>query len=153
MLDPLIKTIEVPCAPDMAFRVFIEEMDSWWPKAKFTTSAMAGAPAKEIRVGPRVGGQIMEIMTDGSENLWGTIKTYEPPSLLVFDFHFAPPGMEVTGRTHVEVRFTETRSGSTQIVLTQTDWEELGEWAEPSRGGYGHGWDMILGGYAQACAG
>jgi hypothetical protein len=60
--------------------------------------------------------------------------------------------MEVTGRTHVEVRFTETRAGGTRVELTQTDWEELGEWAEPSRGGYGQGWDMILGAYEEKCA-
>src|SRR6266702_978541 len=31
MLDPIIKTIEVPCSQAKAFDVFLNEMDSWWP--------------------------------------------------------------------------------------------------------------------------
>src|SRR5207249_192925 len=49
MLDPIIKTIEVPCSQERAFKVFLNEMDSWWPLGKFTVSAMGGAPAKAIR--------------------------------------------------------------------------------------------------------
>jgi len=50
MLDPIIKTIEVPCSQAKAFDVFLNEMDSWWPLGKFSVSAMGGAPAKAIRV-------------------------------------------------------------------------------------------------------
>ncbi len=50
MLDPIIKTIEVPCSQERAFKVFLNEMDRWWPLGKFTVSAMGGAPAKAIRV-------------------------------------------------------------------------------------------------------
>ena len=46
MLDPIIKTIEVPCSQEKAFRVFVKEMDTWWPLGKFTVSAMGGKAAK-----------------------------------------------------------------------------------------------------------
>lgn len=31
MIEPLVRTIEVPCAPQMAFEVFLDDMSSWWP--------------------------------------------------------------------------------------------------------------------------
>jgi hypothetical protein len=57
-LEPIVKSIEVPCGQEQAFNVFVNEMDSWWPLGKFTTSAMAGAPAKAIRVEAKKGGKI-----------------------------------------------------------------------------------------------
>ena len=52
MLDPIIKTIEVPCSQARAFEVFLNEMDSWWPLGKFSVSAMGGAAAKAARTRP-----------------------------------------------------------------------------------------------------
>ncbi len=91
MLDPIVKTIEVPCSQAKAFDVFLREMDSWWPLGKFTVSAMGGAPAKAIRVDAKPGGQIVEIGPNGAEYLWGTIKSYQPHDFVSMDFHFAPP--------------------------------------------------------------
>ncbi len=42
MLDQITKTIEVPCSQEMAFEVFLNKMDRWWPLDKFTVSAMRG---------------------------------------------------------------------------------------------------------------
>lgn len=78
MLDPIIKIIEVPCDQKKAFTVFLGEMASWWPLDKFTTSMMKGAPAKTITVDVREGGKIIEVGSDDSETLWGTINTYDP---------------------------------------------------------------------------
>ena len=51
-LEPIVRTIEVPCSQEDAFRIFLE-MKSWWPLGKLTTSAIGGAPAKSIRVEPK----------------------------------------------------------------------------------------------------
>src|SRR6266480_1053505 len=67
MLDPIIKTIEVPCSQERAFKVFLNEMDTWWPLGKFTVSEMGGAPAKAIRVEAKQGGKIVEIGPNGTE--------------------------------------------------------------------------------------
>ena len=40
MLDPIIKTIEVPCSQEKAFGVFVKEVGSWWPLAKRSMSLM-----------------------------------------------------------------------------------------------------------------
>lgn len=47
MIEPLIKTIEVPCGQAEAFRIFVHEMGSWWPLGKRSMSLKAsGKPAK-----------------------------------------------------------------------------------------------------------
>ncbi len=38
MLDPIVKTIEVPCSQEKAFAVFVKEMGSWWPLDKRSMS-------------------------------------------------------------------------------------------------------------------
>ena len=144
MLDPIVKTIEVPCSQAEAFDVFVGEMGSWWPLGKFTVSAMGGRPAKTIRVEAKQGGTIVEIGPDDNEHLWGSIRAYEPHEFVSMDFHFAPPGVEVTDRTLVEVRFTALSDARTRVELTQSNWEALGEQAAMIRGGYVHGWTIIF---------
>lgn len=153
MLDPIRKSIEVPCSQKMAFEVFLDGMDTWWPLDKFTHSAMRGGPAKAIRVDPKVGGKIVEIGHDDAEVLWGEIKTYDPYDGFSMDFHVPAPGFDVDGFTFVEVRFTAIAERKTRVELTQTEWEFLGDMAEGVRGGYVKGWSMIFEqAYAAACS-
>jgi len=155
MLDPIIKTIEVPCSQERAFKVFLNEMDTWWPLGKFTVSAMGGASAKAIRVEAKQGGKIVEIGPNGTEYLWGTIKSYDPYDFVSMDFHFAPPGEKVDARTLVEVRFTALGNKRTRVVLTQSNWEAFGEKAAMLRDrGYGQAWVAIFeGAFKAACGG
>lgn len=90
MMEPLVKTIEVPCSQEKAFTVFLD-MGSWWPKDRFATSVMRGQTVKALRVDAREGGQIVEVGSDGQEQLWGTIKTYDPYDYLNMDFHVPHP--------------------------------------------------------------
>jgi len=130
-------------------------MDSWWPLGKFSVSAMGGAPAKAIRVDAKPGGQIVEIGPNGTEHLWGTIKSYHPHDFVSMDFHFAPPGEKVDARTLVEVRFTAIANQRTRVVLTQSNWEAFGEKAAMLRDrGYGQAWVAIFeGAFKAACGG
>lgn len=155
MLDPIVKTVDVPCSQERAFTIFLHEMDSWWPLGKFTVSAMGGAPAKAIRVDAKRGGQIVEIGPTGTEYLWGTIKSYDPHDSVSFDFHFAPPGQQVDARTLVDVRFTALGKARTRVVLTQSNWEAFGDQAAMLRDkGYGTAWVAIFdGAYKKACGG
>lgn len=156
MLDPIIKTIEVPCSQEKAFRVFVSEMDTWWPLGKFTTSAMGGQPAESIRVEAKQGGTITEIGPDQAEHLWGTIKSYDPNDFVAMDFHFGPPGEheKIVDRSLLEVRFTAVEDKKTRVELTQSNWEALGEMASEIRGGYEFGWGVIFEqAYKEACGG
>ncbi len=154
MIEPLVKTIEVPCDQETAFGVFVNEMDSWWPLSRFTVSAMGGGVAKALRVEPRVGGTIVEIGHDNTEYLWGTFQSFDPHDSISMDFHIPQPGEVVESRTLVEVRFMPVEDDRTRVELTQTNWEALGEWGATLRGGYDGGWDDIFGqAYKTACGG
>ena len=157
MLDPLVKTIEVPCSQEKAFGIFVNEMSSWWPLDKFTVSAMGGNPAKSIRVEAKTGGEIVEIGHDGTETPWGSIISYDPHGFLSMDFHIpGPPDFSTEPKTLVEVRFTSLGAEQTRVELTQSNWEGLGADAEvdPIRGGYDYGWALIFEqGFKTACGG
>lgn len=152
MMEPLVKTIEVPCGRDQAFSVFLD-LGSWWPLGKFATSVMRGQTVKAVQVDPREGGRIVEIASDGEETLWGTITTYTPPEFLKLAFHIPHPSEQSPGFTTVEVRFTSLAEMRTRVDLTQSNWEGLGPSAGRAAGGYRQAWDMILGGgYLPACS-
>ena len=151
MLDPIVKTIEVPCSQERAFRVFVNDMGSWWPLDKRSVSMISGKPAKSLRIEPKLGGKIVEIGHDDTEHLWGTIKSYAPPDALSMDFHI---GMPPENASLVELRFTALDSDRTRVELTQSNWEAFGDMAEMMRGGYGSGWEIIFDqAYKLACGG
>ncbi len=85
MLDPVVSIIEVPCSQRMAFDVFVNDMNTWWPLSNFSVSAIAGKTAKSLRVEAKQGGKIVEIGHDDTEHLWGTIKSYDPPAIDAID--------------------------------------------------------------------
>ena len=154
MLDPIVKTIEVPCSQETAFNVFINEMDSWWPLDKFSVSAMSGGLPNELRISAELGGQIVEVTPEAKEIIWGKITIFDPHDLLGMDFHIPHPSEITDVYTNVNVRFTDLGGERTRVELTQDNWEALGDMAEMVHGGYGTGWVMIFDqAYKEACGG
>lgn len=149
MLDPIVRTIEVPCGQKKAFNVFAD-MPTWWPLTKRSMSLKNfGKPAKALRIDAKKGGQIVEICPDDSELLWGTITTYQPYDLFRMDFHM---GMPPQNASVVEVRFTPLDGERTRVELTQSNWEAFGDLAEMMRGGYGSSWGLLFDeAYKSAC--
>ncbi|NKB56285.1 MAG: hypothetical protein GKS00_08115 [Alphaproteobacteria bacterium] len=153
MLDPIVKTIEVPCSQEKAFTVFVSEMGSWWPLDKRSMSLMQGdgKPAKSLRTEPKLGGQVVETGHDGMEFHWGTFRSYDPHNSVSMDFHM---GLPPENASLVEVRFTALGDERTSVELTQSNWEAFGDMAEMMRNGYGSGWVLIFEqGYKSACGG
>lgn len=152
MIDPIEKTIEVPCGQERAFRIFIEEMASWWPMHIFTVSKMKGGEPKGLNVDARQGGLIVEILPDGTEERWGEIRTYDPFGYLAMDFHINHPDYEREAETLVELKFEAIADDRTRVALKQSEFEALGAMAGPASGGYQHGWEMVfVKAYAKAC--
>ncbi len=151
MLEPIKKTIEVPCNQETAFGVFVEEMASWWPLDKRSMSMHSGQAAKTLRVDAQVGGKVIEVSEDGTEHWWGSFKTYDPFSSLSMDFHM---GLAPENASLVEVAFTALNEERTQVELTQSNFEAFGDMAEMMYNGYGSGWALIFeDGYKAACGG
>lgn len=153
MLDPVVRTIEVPCHQTMAFEVFVEHISSWWPLGKFSVSAMGGQVARSVHIVPKEGGKIIETSPDGTEHSWGTVRLYEPSDFFSMNFHIAQPTEVVEELSIVDVRFTALGETSTRVELSQHNWEAFGKRAEMMQGGYGSGWSMIFEqAYQSACA-
>lgn len=136
MIAPIEKTISVPCAPDAAFTIFTRDITKWWPLGVNSVSAMDGKPAQAVELELKQGGRLREIGHDGTVHDWGSVKVFQPGEHLQLAWHINAPESEAT---LVDVHFTPTGTG-TQVELTHTGWEILGERADSMREGYDKGW-------------
>lgn len=144
-LQPVIKTVTVPLAPDQAFRLFTEGIGSWWPLAEFSVE---DGNAIEVHFQGHVGGRIYEVARGGAEHLWGTVLEWGPPGRIVISWH---PGAEPTTARKVEVTF-ESSSDGTRVRLTHTGWEGGAKGLE-HRAAYETGWDPVLARFVAAATG
>ena len=149
MIDPIVKSIEVPCPQQRAFEIFVD-MASWWPLSERSMSLyQAEAPAKSLLVDARLNGRIVEIAADDVEHHWGTFRAFDPHAHLQMDFHMGLPA-DQSGR--VDVTFTPIDAATTKVELVHSNWEGYGDMANLMLKGYGGSWDMLFGErYAAAC--
>ena len=137
MLAPVIKTIDVPCNQEQAFKIFIEEITTWWPLDKNSVSAMGGGVAKAVSIEPKVGGKIIEIGHDDTGHFWGTVNSYEPHAAFSLNWHI---GLPAESASLVGVTFTAIKDDKTRVELTHSNWEAFGDKAADMRAGYEGGW-------------
>jgi uncharacterized protein YndB with AHSA1/START domain len=115
-LAPVRKSVRVKADVARAFRVFTEEMDSWWPR----THHIGSSPMKRVVVEGRPMGAIYTEQEDGTNCPWGSVLTWEPPHLFVMawqirpDWQFEP---DLSKCSEVEVRFTPADDGTTLVEL------------------------------------
>jgi len=127
------KSIRVERSPQIAFRVFCEEMGQWWPGG-------FGKDSKVFIEG-RVGGRYYERGPDGLEKEIGKVTAYEPPSRVAFTFR--APSWELS--TEVDVRFIADGAG-TRVELEHSGWEQNSV-LNDARKNYDEGWNFVLGRY------
>ena len=70
------KTMNVQTPPAVAWRVFTEQMGTWWPLAVYK---IGKANAVDAIIEPRVGGRWYERGDDGSTCDWGGVLLWSPP--------------------------------------------------------------------------
>jgi uncharacterized protein YndB with AHSA1/START domain len=126
--------------PERAFALFTSEIARWWPLA---THSVGKERAETCFVESRVGGRIVEVLTDGSESEWGRVLVWEPNQRLVFQWY---PGRAADTAQEVAITFSAAPGGSL-LELVHTGWEALGEAAMETREGYDTGWDYVLAKY------
>lgn len=136
-LDPVRHAVEVTMPPSRAFRMFIDQIDSWWPLGNHSVGR---EQATGCYFEGHHGGRIYETHSDGSLHLWGTVTEWQPPDRVVFSWH---PGRGADTAQEVEIRFTDL-GDRTRVELEHRGWEALGRHAAEVRERYHSGWPGVL---------
>jgi uncharacterized protein YndB with AHSA1/START domain len=109
------KVITVRAPQEVAWRVFTEQMGTWWPLAMYKIGKVNAVDAV---IEPRVGGRWYERGVDGSTCDWGSVLVWETPSRLVLswdinaDWQFDP-----ALKTEIEIRFIPESEALTRVEL------------------------------------
>jgi len=140
------KSVTVAVPVDEAFRVFTEEMETWWP---LRTHAVDTENSDTVVMEGREGGRLFERGTGGEEHVWGIVQSWEPPQRVGYTWH---PGRGEDTAQEVEVTFTPEGDG-TRVEVRHWGWEKLGDRLEEMIASYNEGWDLVLGRYAEAANG
>jgi uncharacterized protein YndB with AHSA1/START domain len=125
-------SIVVDAPIDKAFEVFTADIGSWWTPEHHIIQA----PLAEMVFEPRVGGNIYDRGTDGSECRWARVLAYEPPDRLVFSWDIALSWQleaDPDKTSEVEVRFTDQGAGRTRVDLEHRNIDRHGEGWEGMR--------------------
>ena len=140
--DTSVKTTIVVGAPiERAFKVFTDDIGSWWTPEHHILQA----ELKEMVFEPRVDGRIIDRGVDGSECAWGRVLAYEPPDRVVFSWNITLQWQLETdpGRaSEVEVRFFADSPTHTRVELEHRHLDRHGDGWENMRDAVGapDGW-------------
>jgi uncharacterized protein YndB with AHSA1/START domain len=121
--DQVRVSVLVHVEPAHAFRLFTEQIDTWWRRG--LKYRVAGKRQGIIALEPRVGGRLFESYDAGGETrvvVSGTVTAWDPPGRLVFEWraaNFAP-----SDSTEVEVLF-ERENTSTRVTVTHRGWSKI----------------------------
>jgi uncharacterized protein YndB with AHSA1/START domain len=141
-VDPIRRRVTVACDPQRAFRVFTTEMETWWPPEHSRAASEhegEGVKLEGVEFEERVGGQVLERMSNGATLPWAEVLAWEPPKRFVLAWH---PHARPQPPTEVEVTFTP-QGGGTLVELEHRGWERLVEDRELYES-YGSGWILTL---------
>jgi uncharacterized protein YndB with AHSA1/START domain len=133
----LRKVVTVPATPERAFDLFTQSIHEWWP---LPTHSVGEDRAVGVVFGEGVGGVIVETLSDGSNVVWGTVTTWEPPHRVIFTWH---PGNPEAEAGTVEVTFTAGPSGGTVVELVHRGWDRRPDGAL-AKTNYDTGWDTVI---------
>lgn len=132
---PLTSEVEVSLDPATAFDVFTREFDSWWLRGPINN--WDSARVREMRIEPGVGGRVLEIYDEASEDLLeiARITDWQPGARLAWDSSLDDVRVDVEFRPSPRgtlVRLTATvapggrDAGGTSFVGVTPAW--FGSW-------------------------
>jgi|SRR6187431_1257040 len=120
--DQATVSVLVKVEPSEAFRIFTEEIDSWW---RGGLRYRIGKRRSVVHLEPMLGGRLFESFETGAGpklKQTGHVTCFEPPSRLVLEWravNFAPHE-----RTEVEVLFERSPSG-TLVTVCHRGWSQI----------------------------
>jgi hypothetical protein len=142
VIEAVRKEVVVPATPERAFGIFTEGLGTWWP---LLTHSVGDESAVTVTMDCRLGGRIVERVTEGTEHVWGTVTAWDPPGRVGFTWH---PGRPDDNPTHIEVTFAP-EGEETRVVLEHRGWERWEDGAR-YRASYETGWDPVMARFVQA---
>ena len=138
-LEPIVRAITVSRPVEDAFRLFTDDIDTWWPAA---SHSYGGEDVERAVFETRSGGRVYEVQKDGTERDWAEVVVWEPPGRVVLAWKICEP-------TEVEVRFTAEGDG-TRVELEHRGWERVAKEMRAQRDNYAGGWVFVLGKFDEA---
>jgi hypothetical protein len=142
-IEKINKEVEVNTSQKVAFKVFTEKMDLWWPK----THHIGKTPMVKQVLEPKEKGRWYSIHEDGTQCSVGYISNWNPTSKVVLiwqidgDFKHNPNLV-----TEIEVNFIAEGPNKTRVKLEHRNLDRIGEGGK-AVDSMDQGWGMILGLY------
>jgi uncharacterized protein YndB with AHSA1/START domain len=154
-IDPnsVRKTVSVQAPAAVAWRVFTEQMGSWWPLGNYK---IGKAKAVDAIIEPRVGGRWYERGEDGSTCQWGTVLAWEPQTRLVLSWDITAEWQyDPNLKTEIELRFIPEGKNTTRIELEHRRLDRFGARRDEMRRIFETegDWGRVLQMFARAAAG
>lgn len=144
------KSVRVQAPREVAWRVFTENMGTWWPLENYK---IGQAKAVDAVVEPRVGGRWYERGEDGSTCDWGSVLAWEPPSRLVLSWDItADWRYDPELKTEIELRFIPEGTHATRVELEHRRLDRYGARRDEMRRIFETegDWGRLLGMFARA---
>lgn len=150
-IEPIRRSVTVRAELERAFRLFTEEIGTWWPVETHSRAAdeERGAVVERVEFQPRVGGLVLEHLSTGDALPWAEVLAWDPPRRFVLAWK---PNSTPRPPTELEIRFTPV-NGGTLVEVEHRGWERLGEIAAEAREGYSSGWTPVLARFEAAANG
>jgi uncharacterized protein YndB with AHSA1/START domain len=124
-----VMTVQAPRA--VAWRVFTEQMGTWWPLAHYK---IGKTNAVDAIMEPRIGGLWYERGDDGSTCNWGSVLAWEPPSRLVLSWDITADWQyDPNLKTEIEVVFITEGDEATRVELEHRKLDRYGARAAEMR--------------------
>lgn len=142
---PITRSVTVGRSPAEAFRIFTQEIGSWWPAIGHS---IGGERVTDVVFEPQQSGRVYEVWDDGTQHDWATLLAWEEGSRLVMAWK---PNPERPAPTEIEIRFVPDGAG-TRVELEHREWDRLGPDAEDLRASYADGWGATLGSFVKAAS-
>ena|SRR5436190_11987187 len=152
--DPIRHSVRVRRDPGSAFDLFTEGMGTWWPVDDYSRAvsefAADGVSLERLEFEPRMGGLILEHLSDGRILPWAEVIGWDPPRRVVMAWR---PHALPEPPTELEVIFEQT-DGGTMVQLEHRGWERLSaDFRTEMYQIYALGWPSTLERFAAAADG
>src|SRR3989442_9288033 len=137
--------------PERAFELFTEHMGTWWPVDAYSR-AISEFADEDVHVArlefqARMGGSLLEHLSDGRILPWAEVTAWHPPHDLLMAWR---PHSMPEPATELEGTFAAREAG-TLVEIDPRGWERLSEdFGQGLYEIYSRGWNTILDCFAAA---